>query len=64
MSYSADFAHSYRRVADYTDRILKRTEPGDLPVEQPKKFELVINLRTAKEIGLTIPSPCYTVRIR
>jgi putative tryptophan/tyrosine transport system substrate-binding protein len=54
MYYGADLAHSYRRVAYYMDRILKGAKPADLPVEQPMKFELAINLRTAKQIGLTI----------
>jgi ABC-type uncharacterized transport system substrate-binding protein len=55
MYYGADLSDSYKRVAYYVDKILKGVKPATLPVEQPTKFELVINLKTAKEIGVAIP---------
>ena len=61
MSYGADFGDQYRRAAVYVDKILKGTKPADLPVQQPTKFEFVINLKAAEQIGLTL-SPEFLSR--
>jgi len=60
MSYGADQDESYKRVAAMVDKILKGTKPADIPVEQPTKFELAVNLKTAKTLGLTIPPMVLT----
>jgi putative ABC transport system substrate-binding protein len=61
MSYGPDWVHMWRRMADYVDRILKGAKPANLPVEQPTKFEFVINLRTARAVGLELP-PLFVAR--
>jgi putative ABC transport system substrate-binding protein len=56
MSYGPNQTDFWRRAADFVDKILKGTKPADIPVEQPTKFELIVNLKAAKQIGLTVPS--------
>ena len=59
MSYGANYPGLHRRAADYVDKVLRGTKPADIPVEQPTKFDLVINLKTAKTLGLVMPNALF-----
>jgi putative ABC transport system substrate-binding protein len=61
MSYGPDYADLFRRAADMVDKILRGTNPGDIPVEQPNKFDLAINVKTAATLGLTIPQKLLAI---
>jgi len=61
MSYSASFSAQYQRAADYVDKILRGARPADIPVEQPTKFDLIINLKTARALGLSVPPLLLTI---
>src|SRR5215472_225325 len=58
-TYGPNLRESYRRLANYVDRVLKGAKPADLPIEQPTKFELVLNLKSAKQLGMTVPQTLF-----